>query len=161
MAQAYTVYSKQTPDETRRDIREQFERWEKHLGGKPIQWREIREKSDAAAIAYTLPGQAEVTLRHDRQYSYRSNLRVLFLAIEALRLNDVRGIADVVREAYLALPAPVRARDPFEVLGVRPDAPRAVIEAAYKELAKAAHPDHGGSTEAMSELNAARVAVLG
>jgi len=40
-------------------------------------------------------------------------------------------------------------------LFVLPDAPLPVITAAYRALSKELHPDHGGSTEAMQQLNAA------
>jgi curved DNA-binding protein CbpA len=44
----------------------------------------------------------------------------------------------------------------YAVLGVRPDAPAEVVEAAYKALAKKYHPDRGGSLETMRQLNWAR-----
>jgi len=44
---------------------------------------------------------------------------------------------------------------PYATLGVLPSAPREVVEAAYRTLAKAAHPDTGGSAERMRVLNAA------
>lgn len=84
---------------------------------------------------------------------------MLWLVLEAMRLNETRGIEDIVRQAYLALPAPSRERDPYEVLGVRPGAPAEVIEASYRALAKRLHPDVGGSAEAMTALNAAWEAV--
>jgi len=43
----------------------------------------------------------------------------------------------------------------YVALGVLPSAPRAVIEAAYRALAKDAHPDVGGSEVRMRVLNAA------
>jgi DnaJ-domain-containing protein 1 len=43
----------------------------------------------------------------------------------------------------------------YATLGVLSSAPRAVIEAAYRALAKEAHPDAGGSPDRMRDLNAA------
>lgn len=43
--------------------------------------------------------------------------------------------------------------DPFAVLGVPETADEAVITAARRRLAKAAHPDAGGSIEAMQRVN--------
>lgn len=43
----------------------------------------------------------------------------------------------------------------WQVLHVAPDAPMSVREAAYRALALQAHPDAGGSPEAMQRLNAA------
>lgn len=160
MAQSYTLHTQKAADETMRDLRESFDKWGYHLGAR-VAWAEMGSRRDIeAVIEFTLPGQQPVTIRHKRQENYKSNLRVLYLAVEAMRMNDVRGITDILREAYLMLPPPATVRDPFEVLGVRPDAPREVIEASYKALAKSAHPDAGGSVEAMAELNAAREAVL-
>lgn len=84
-----------------------------------------------------------------------SQIRAIWYAMDARRLNIIRGVDDAVAATYLALPAPARERDPWEVLGVRPDAPLEVVRAAYRELAKSAHPDRGGSDERMAELNAA------
>jgi len=53
-----------------------------------------------------------------------------------------RGLDRALPKAYLTL-------------GVLRSAPRAVIEAAYRALAKDAHPDVGGSEARMRVLNAA------
>jgi hypothetical protein len=45
--------------------------------------------------------------------------------------------------------------DPYNVLGVRRDAPKEVILAAYRALSKLWHPDRGGDPEQMKRLNAA------
>jgi DnaJ-class molecular chaperone len=80
------------------------------------------------------------------------------VVVEALRMNERRGLAetaaDAYRQTYPALPAPgqtapaapsdVRDADPYAVLWLRRGAPRSVAEAAYRALAKTAHPDAGG-----------------
>lgn len=48
-----------------------------------------------------------------------------------------------------------------EVLGVAPGADKATIRAAYRKLAHRYHPDKGGSTERMAEINAAKDEALG
>ena len=64
-------------------------------------------------------------------------------------------------------PEPVNGRmtDPREVaavlLGVRVDAPKEVIEAAHRALARKAHPDAGGSEDKMKALNHAREVLTG
>ncbi len=50
--------------------------------------------------------------------------------------------------------------DHYVTLGVPPDADRAVIQAAYRRLARLHHPDFGGSPTVMSALNEAW-AILG
>src|SRR5262245_30234786 len=49
----------------------------------------------------------------------------------------------------------VGGRDCYEILQVHPSAEPEVIESAYRRLARKYHPDLGGSTERMAELNAA------
>jgi DnaJ-domain-containing protein 1 len=46
-------------------------------------------------------------------------------------------------------------QDPYAILGVTQTAPREVIEAAYRALARMYHPDKGGSTAAMQRINQA------
>ena len=48
------------------------------------------------------------------------------------------------------------AMTPFERLGAKPTANRQDIDIAYRQRAKRLHPDKGGDTEAMQELNKAR-----
>lgn len=59
------------------------------------------------------------------------------------------------RAAYLQLPAPPKTRDPYEVLGARPDTALEDIEAMFRIKAKRLHPDVGGSGDEMKELNEA------
>lgn len=54
--------------------------------------------------------------------------------------------AKILAQAGLA-PAPARREQPVETT--------AAVEQAYRRLALERHPDRGGSTEAMSELNGA------
>lgn len=53
------------------------------------------------------------------------------------------------------IPAPVVVSTWATILGVSASASRADCERAYRRLAQTAHPDHGGTTEAMSQLNQA------
>lgn len=50
--------------------------------------------------------------------------------------------------------------NPFNKLFVTEDAPNEVIRAAYKALASLYHPDRGGSSEKMAELNLAYDKIL-
>jgi len=49
--------------------------------------------------------------------------------------------------------------DPYGMLGVTRQAPRVVVEAAYRALVKARHPDVGGSEERMKAVNGAMEAI--
>lgn len=97
----------------------------------------------------------EVVLEMAKQNRAVDNLRVLYLTVEAMRMNEKRGIAEVIESAYLQLAAPRQQKSPHEVLGIMLDAPLEVAEAAYKARARRAHPDAGGSVEQIKELNQA------
>lgn len=89
------------------------------------------------------------------------NLAAVAATLEAMRSIERHGGAVVLERAFTgfnALPAPGKtARTWRDVMGFEPDA-RVTIDGArarYRSLAAARHPDRGGSTEAMSELNVA------
>jgi hypothetical protein len=50
--------------------------------------------------------------------------------------------------------------DPYELLGVAPDADTADIECAYRRMARRTHPDAGGDEESQKRLNLAREVLL-
>lgn len=111
-------------------------------------------------VTFDHPQNGYTEVRVDRFERPVDNLWAIALGLAAIRLNELRGLDDVARQVYAALPAP-RERDPYEVLGIRPDAPAEVVEAAYRARAKQVHPDHGGTAEQMAELNAAYERVKG
>jgi hypothetical protein len=113
-----------------------------------------------------------VVLTMRREERAVDNLRLLAQAIEAIRMDDVRGITNLVVKLYRQMypeagraaapppphPEPAAARanaSPYATLHLAEGAPLAVAEAAYKALVKAAHPDSGGSHTAMVVLNGA------
>lgn len=89
------------------------------------------------------------------------NVKAIAMTIQRLRLIEDYGAYTAEQAmrgaAYDALPPPeAPPRNWWEVLEVTPTTPRAVIDAAFKALAKQRHPDTaGGSTEAMQELQRA------
>jgi len=95
------------------------------------------------------------------------NVKAIAMTIQRLRQIGDYGCYTAAKAmrgaAYTALPAPARpSRNWWEVLEVAPTTPRAVVDAAFKALAKQRHPDApGGSDEAMQELNAAYEAARG
>lgn len=98
----------------------------------------------------------------DRYPTPAENLQAIHHILEARRTEVRHGglmIARTAFKGFQALPAPNR-KPWHEVLGVPETATREVIEHMYREKAKRAHPDAGGSHEAMAELNAARAAGL-
>lgn len=111
-----------------------------------------------AIVRFQLRG-LEVLLRCESQKTYTQNLRCCFLALDAMRMNERRGIADTLRQAYAALPAPTIQRDPYEILGVRPDMSIDDIEDWYSLKVKRAHPDRNpddpDAAKKTAELNGA------
>lgn len=146
MTNEYELNTKKNWLETRNDIMVEMRRW----GISDY----LIEKAGAtgAKVTYIKDGKT-IDLVMDRQAASKDNLRVLFLAIQALRLNEVRGISDVVASAYMQLPEPLRVKDPYDVLGLPRGTAPAVCEAQFRELAKKLHPDVGGDPVRFKELN--------
>jgi hypothetical protein len=115
------------------------------------------------AIYFTRNGKA-MCFGCDCYTTVRENLYSIGKTIEALRGIERWGASDMMERAFTgfaALPETTTRRDWWDVLGVRRDASMGTIEDAYRQLAKALHPDMPtGSHEAMSELNTARERAL-
>jgi hypothetical protein len=120
-------------------------------GGRSEAWQQS-EADRTVKLTYKKTGKS-ITLVMSKQARAVDNLRVLYLAIEAMRLNERRGISDVVASAYLQIAGPEEAPDPYEVLDIRPGASLEVAEAAYKAKMRNVHPDRGGSEEKARQLN--------
>jgi hypothetical protein len=116
------------------------------------------------AVYFTRKGR-EQAIACDKWDSIRDNLHALAKTIEALRGVERWGTGEIVDAAFAgftAIPAsasaglPVRPKRPWhEVLGVSPDAPREVIEAAGKAMQRKTHPDAGGSELEFNEVQEA------
>lgn len=102
----------------------------------------------------------------DRWDRIEDNMHAITKTIDALRGVARWGTGDMMEAAFTgftALPAPIvagYARGWWEVLGVSVTATRVEIESTYKRLASLHHPDKGGDTARMTEINAAREAAL-
>ena len=111
------------------------------------------------AVYFELRGKPYV-FACDRWRAVRDNLRAIGLTVSALRAIDRAGASELLERAFtgFAQLPPAREAPPswFDVLGVSPDAGKEEIEEAFKAKAKKAHPDVGGSHEAMTRLNQAR-----
>lgn len=115
---------------------------------------------DPGVAAYwrqpTGTGYVERVIACDRWDRLHDNVHAISLSIGALRGLDRWGATDLVDKAFEGFKMlPPAKRAWFEVLGVQPDAPLSVVEAAYKALAKERHPDHGGEVAAFRELSEA------
>ena len=117
-----------------------------------------RIADEGVAIYFMLDGR-QMAMACDRFTRAEHNMRSLTLAIEALRQLERHGGGTMMERAFAgfaALPAPGSARPWNDILGVPPNASRAEINAAFRAKAASAHPDTGGSHEAMAALTAAR-----
>jgi hypothetical protein len=160
----YTLWTEKTWSQTRQDLALTFERWGVHhwsVDGRPSARTRQSMEERQVTILFVHPTGRDITVTKSDLARSVDNFRALYLALEDMRMMEKRGVADVVREAYLQLAAPAQHRDPYEILGVRPDSPAEVIDAAYRAQSKRLHPDVGGSFEAMAELNAAYERVKG
>jgi|SRR5579859_1595977 len=156
----YSITTKKTWHETQNELADAFEKWgvrewtTNYPRGARLTGFNQTEIDRTVTLSYTKNGK-QINLQMGRQARAVDNLRVLYLAIDDMRMNEKRGIAEVLQSAYMQLNAPKAKKSPYEILGIMPDAPIEVAEAAYKAKARTAHPDAGGSVEAIKELNEA------
>jgi hypothetical protein len=96
----------------------------------------------------------------DTYQSVGGNIAAIAAHIEATRAIERYGVASVdeMFTGFAALPPPSYKRPWRDVLELRSRTvvDPALVEEAYRRLARERHPDHGGSDEMMAELNAAR-----
>jgi len=155
MARAGEMSTSIAADRTKADIRACFRMWGVNRDDIEILRYQAADGKNGARLEFYVNGSRQI-LTCERWWDYQTNLRALYLALDAVRKASQRGILEQFAQAALAmLPAPARKKPAHEVLRVLPDAPLEVAEAAYRALAKDAHPDTGGSDERMKELNTA------
>lgn len=95
----------------------------------------------------------------------RDNAQAIARYLDAKRALERYGVETVDDEfATQQLPPAddvvASGPPPHEVLGVAPDAPDSIVQAAYRELLTERHPDHGGTSEQFQRLQAAKEAML-
>lgn len=108
----------------------------------------------SVAFYFELDDQPHV-LACDRWSTVADNIAAIAAHIEALRGQERWGVADMKQAfaGHVALPAPEQW---WQVLGISQHAGAEAITRAYRDLARKAHPDQGGSDAAMARLNSAR-----
>lgn len=125
------------------------------------------EPMDPGIAIYWTQGKQPRVMACDCWAKVRDNLRAIGLAIEGLRAVERSGASQILERAFAgfaALPADAGADGvPHwrEVLEYgNPPADRERIDRHYRILARTAHPDAGGTTEQMVQLNRAREQAL-
>jgi hypothetical protein len=110
------------------------------------------------AVYFTLKGRRTV-LACDKWNRVEDNLYAIAKDIEATRGRERWGVGSVEQAfaGYAALPPAGSSAGAswWNVLGCAHDAPFDVVKDAYRDKARAAHPDNGGSHDAMVLLNSA------
>jgi hypothetical protein len=127
--------------------------------GVPIESK--RSVGDEGIAIYFGLKDKPMAMACDRYDNAAANMRSLGLAIDAMRQLERHGGGTMMERAFAgfaALTAP--GKNWWDVLEVKPDATRQLIEANFRRLARDRHPDNGGSHESMSALNEARDAAL-
>lgn len=113
------------------------------------------------AVWFTWDGMS-LCIPVDRYDMVSRNLQAVHKIIEARRTELRHGSLTLVKATFTgftSLPPPRGWRKVFGYsAGARP--PRDRLEADYKAIAFRVHPDRGGSTAAMAELNNARDAAI-
>ena len=122
-----------------------------------------RNPKDAGVAVYFSWDGISTCIAVDRYQKIEENLQAIHHVIEAERTKLRHGGLNLVRAAfrgYAALPPPA-SKSPHDILGVRPGASHEEIDAAFRQKAKEAHPDNGGSTQGMQALTEARAKLKG
>lgn len=113
-----------------------------------------------AAIYWQKPGAPMRVMAIDAYTRVADNIGAIAATLEAMRSIERHGGAQILDRAFTGFTAIAAPRSPWDVLGIAPTRSSDVIAAAFREKAKTAHPDAGGSTDRMAELSAARDAAL-
>lgn len=136
--------------------------------GKPIS--DIVLSSNVAGISFEGPKDTGVAawftwdgsqrcIAVDRYPKPEDNLQAIHHVLEARRTEMRHGGLHIVRQTFkgfVALPAPEGAKPWREVLGLQGPVTAADIDRAYREKSTKAHPDTGGTVDAMTALNRAK-----
>lgn len=125
-----------------------------------IPYANMRQPSDRGVATYFLRRGRQMVFACDRWDRIEDNMRAIEKTIEAVRGIDRWGASEMLERAVQAFEALPPPKSCWDILGVPRGASREVIDAAYRERARSAHPDAGGSNAAMAELNKARADAL-
>ena len=106
-------------------------------------------------LYFLLKGQP-IALACDTYTAAEQNIAALAAHLEATRAIERYGVASAAEslQAFIALPPPEKPRRKWwEVFGLmRENASLEAVEALYRVKVRGAHPDKGGTTDAMQEL---------
>jgi len=173
-----------TRKESFESIVEELEHWgatdirittaSQHYADRPNIPHQHDKPDDVGVAAYYLRVDDRADSWHaiacDCWSSQRENARAIALYARRMRLAERCGVTtaqsthaaaqlpggDEDEDVIVAGTAGPDIDDPYEVLGVSPDAPTSVVEAAADARLKEAHPDHGGDAKEFIRVKQAR-----
>ena len=118
------------------------------------------EPDDPGAAAYFELKKKPIALACDKWNRVADNIAAIAQHIDALRRIDRYGVGSLEQAfaGYAALPANTAAnwRDVFGFPGDGPPPPWSAVEERFRQMAKTAHPDAGGSNLEMARLTEAK-----
>ncbi len=119
----------------------------------------VQSPEDPGVAVWFTWGGMQVCIPVDRYATVEGNLQAIHHIIEARRVELRHGTLALVRASFagfLALDGPGKNEHWWDVLCVRRDASRQVIDAAYRRLRGQHHPDReNGSAEAFQRVQKA------
>lgn len=115
------------------------------------------------AVYWQRNGEAPKVMAIDQYTTVADNIAAIAATLDAMRAIERHGGAQILDRAFTgfeALPAPGQSKSWRDILDVPDDMRPADSQLAraknhYRALASANHPDKGGSTERMAEINRA------
>jgi hypothetical protein len=110
---------------------------------------------DPGAALYFTRNKQRICMPCDRWDRVEDNVYAIAKHIEAMRGMDRWGVG-TTEQAFAGYKALSPGENWWDVLGCHCDADEGAIRMAYRARLHAAHPDTGGSHEAMTRLNQAR-----
>ena len=113
------------------------------------------DPADPGAAVYWVKKGARRVMAIDAYRTVAGNLGAIAATLEAMRAIERHGGAVILERAFTGFAAIAAPAKWWDVLQVREDSPVDVIQANYRSLAKARHPDAGGDRGAWDELQRA------
>lgn len=158
-------------DQTGREIRHTFALWDIDPSEFEIVWEEDRSSGRIARLP-------EATVRYMRSGKWQSvscftfpnraaNLRQCFLLLDRLRIAEQQGVQyeGLTHTTEIVASSGESGRksnilDAYDILGVSPDDPIAMIKDVFRKKSMYYHPDKGGDAEKFKRLNSAYELVM-
>jgi hypothetical protein len=128
-------------------------------GGQTIMYANQKAANDdpGVSVFYSWKGD-QYALACDKWKTVVDNLQALNKTVNAIRGIERWGSGDMMKAAFAGfkeLPQQKPKRPWWEVLGIAKTNDEEIIKIAFRRKAFELHPDRGGTTEAMQELNEA------